>query len=257
MKRLILSMAVFFLMTTVAFAGHPLVTDDTGTQGKGRGQVEVGLSFFKDKDEADDLTTFKAEGGDMAVGVTVGLLDSLDIVMGVPYAWYSLEENDSRIGRESGISDISFDVKWRFFENNGWSLALKPGLSLPTGDEDRGLGAGRTSYRLFLIGTKEFESVAFHVNGGYIRNENNFEERQDIWHASVAAEVEVIKDLKLMANAGMERNPDPSSDNHPAFALGGIAYDVSEKITLDAGMKYGLTSTETDWTVLTGLTIRF
>lgn len=203
------------------------------------------------------MTTFKAEGGDMAVGVTIGLLDSLDIVMGLPYAWYSLDENDSQIGRESGISDISFDVKWRFFEKNGWSLALKPGLSLPTGDEDRGLGAGRTSYRLFLIGTKEFESVAFHVNGGYIRNENNFEERQDIWHASVAAEVEVINDLKLMANAGMERNPDPSSDNHPAFALGGIAYDVSEKITLDAGIKYGLTSTETDWTALTGLTIRF
>ncbi len=257
MKRLILSMAGFFLMTTVAFAGHPLVTDDTGTQGKGRGQVEVGLSLFKDKDEADEMTTFKAEGGDMAVGVTIGLLDSLDIVMGLPYAWYSLDENDSQIGRESGISDISFDVKWRFFEKNGWSLALKPGLSLPTGDEDRGLGAGRTSYRLFLIGTKEFESVAFHVNGGYIRNENNFEERQDIWHASVAAEVEVINDLKLMANAGMERNPDPSSDNHPAFALGGIAYDVSEKITLDAGIKYGLTSTETDWTALTGLTIRF
>ncbi|KQC10382.1 MAG: hypothetical protein APR62_01895 [Smithella sp. SDB] len=257
MKRLILSMAGFFLMTTVAFAGHPLVTDDTGTQGKGRGQVEVGLSLFKDKDEADEMTTFKAEGGDMAVGVTIGLLDSLDIVMGLPYAWYSLDENDSQIGRESGISDISFDVKWRFFDKNGWSLALKPGLSLPTGDEDRGLGAGRTSYRLFLIGTKEFESVAFHVNGGYIRNENNFEERQDIWHASVAAEVEVINDLKLMANAGMERNPDPSSDNHPAFALGGIAYDVSEKITLDAGIKYGLTSTETDWTALTGLTIRF
>ena len=111
MKRLILSVMGVFLMATSVFAGHPLVTDDTGTQGKGRGQVEVGLSFFKDKDEADEMTTFKAEGGDMAVGVTIGLLDSLDIVMGVPYAWYSLEENDSRIGRESGISDISFDVK--------------------------------------------------------------------------------------------------------------------------------------------------
>lgn len=257
MKRLILSMVGFFLMATSVFAGHPLVTDDTGTQGKGKGQVEVGLSYFYDKDKVDELTTLKSDGGDVGVGVTIGLIDTLDVVVGVPYAWYSLEENDSRIGRESGISDISFDVKWRFFEKNGWSLALKPGLSLPTGDEDKGLGAGRTSYRLFLIGTKEFESFALHVNGGYIRNENNYEERQDIWHASVAAEVEVIKDMKLMANAGMERNPDPSSDNHPAFALGGISYDVSEKITLDAGVKYGLTATETDWTVLSGLTIRF
>ena len=257
MKRLILSMAGFFLMTTVAFAGHPLVTDDTGTQGKGKGQVEVGLSFFKDKDEADELTTFKAEGGDMAVGITFGLLDSLDIVMGVPYAWYSLEKNDSRIGRESGISDISFDVKWRFFEKNGWSLALKPGISLPSGDEDQGLGTGRVSCRMFLIGTKEIESVTLHANVGYVRNENTLNEHKDIWLASVAAEIEIIQNLKLLANIGVEKSPLPGLDNHPAFALGGITYNISEKIIIDAGIKYGITATEIDWTYLAGLTIKF
>lgn len=53
--RWILS-AVGFFMTTVAFAGHPLVTDDTCTQGKGNGQVEVGLAFFYDKDSLDEWT---------------------------------------------------------------------------------------------------------------------------------------------------------------------------------------------------------
>ena len=257
MKHVILSVMGFFLMTTVAFAGHPLVTDDTGTQGKGKGQVEVGLSFFSDKDKVADATTFKTEGGDVAVGVTIGLLDSLDIVLGVPYAWYILDENDARVDRADGLSDIGFDAKWRFFEKNGWSLALKPGVSVPTGDEDKGLGAGRTSYRMFFIGTKEFEPVAIHANIGYIRNENNSEERKDIWHVSVATEVEVIKDLKLLANIGVERNPDTASENRPAFVLGGVSYDVSEKITIDAGVKYGLTSPETDWTYLTGLTIKF
>ncbi len=257
MKRVVLSVMGFFVMNSMAFAGHPLVTDDAGTAGKGRGQVEVGLSFFYDKDKTDELTTFKTEGGEAAVGVTIGLMETLDIVLGVPYVWYTLDENDVRLDRADGISDIAFDVKWRFFEKDGWALALKPGLSLPTGDEDRGLGAGRAAYRMFLIGSKEFGPAAFHANAGYIRNENNADERRDIWHASVAAEVEVIKDLKLMANIGTERNADPGSDNHPAFALGGISYDVSEKITIDAGVKYGLTSTETDWTYLTGLTIRF
>ena len=83
------------------------------------------------------------------------------------------------------------------------------------------------------------------------------EARKDLWHASVAAEVKVIKGLKLLANVGMERNPDPATDNYPAFALGGISYDISERITVDAGIKYGLTSPETDWTYLTGLTIKF
>lgn len=257
MKRLILSVMGVFLMATSVFAGHPLVTDDTGTQGKGKGQVEVGLSYFYDKDKVDELTTLKSDGGDVGVGVTIGLIDTLDVVVGLPYAWYSLEDNGVRIGRENGISDITFDVKWRFFEKDGWSLALKPGVSLPTGDEDKGLGAGRAGYRFFMVGTKEIEPVAIHANLGYIRNENNADEHTDLWHASIAAEVEVIKDLKLMANVGIERNPDPASDNHPAFALGGISYDVSEKITLDAGVKYGLTATETDWTALAGLTFRF
>lgn len=257
MKRAVLSVMGFFMMTGVAFAGHPLVTDDTGTQGKSKGQAEIGLSFFHDKDKVDEATTFKAEGGDAAVGVTVGVLDTLDIVLNVPYAWHSLDENDSRVARADGISDIAFDVKWRFFEKDGWSLAIRPGIRLPTGNEDQGLGAGRSTYRMFFIGTKKFEPVAIHTNLGYIRNENNADEHKDIWHASVAAEVEVTKDLKLLANVGVERNPDPTSNAHPAFVLGGISYDVSERIAVDAGVKYGLTSPETDWTCLVGLTIKF
>ncbi len=244
-------------MTTAVYAGHPLVTDDTGTQGKGQGQVEAGFSFFYDKDKVDELTTKKTEGGDAEIDMTIGLLDTLDVVVGLPYAWYSLEENNVRAARESGISDITCDVKWRFWEKKGWSLALKPGVSLPAGDEDKALGAGRAGYRLFLAGTKEFEPFAVHVNAGYIRNENNADQRKDIWHASAAVEVEVIKNLKLMANIGTERNRDPGSENHPAFALAGISCDVTEKITLDAGVMYGLTATETDWTGLAGMTVNF
>jgi len=257
MKKAVLSVLGLLLMTTSAFAGHPLVTDDTGTQGKGKGQVEVGFSYFYDKDKVDETTTYKSDGGDLSVGITVGVLDTVDIVMGLPYAWSSLEENDVRIDHTDGISDITFDVKWRFFEKNGWSLALKPGVSLPTGDEDKGLGAGRAGYRLFLVGTKEFEPFAVHVNAGYMRNENNFDERTDLWLASVACEIEVIKELKLLANIGIERNPDPSSDNPLAFALAGISYNLSDKITIDTGLKYGLTAAETDWTALTGVTVRF
>jgi hypothetical protein len=101
------------------------------------------------------------------------------------------------------------------------------------------------------------EPFAVHVNAGYILNENNADERKDIWHVSVACEVEVIKDLKLLANIGMQRNPAPDSENHPAFVLGGISYDVSEAITMDAGIKYGLTFTEIDWTYLAGFTMKF
>jgi len=245
------------MITNVAYAGHPMVTDDAGTQGRGKGQVEFGLSLFHDQDTIDALTTLKAEGGEAAVGVAVGLSDSLDVVLNVPYLWFSIDGNDTRLDRATGLSDIHLDAKWRFLEKDGWALAIKPGISLPSGDEDKGLGSGHTHYRMFLIASKSFEPVALHFNLGYIRHQNNDDERKDIWHASMAAEVEVIKNLKLLANMGIERNPASDSENHPAFILGGISYDVSERITVDAGIKYGLTSPETEWTYLTGLTIKF
>lgn len=252
----ILSLLGVLMMTTAAFAGHPLVTDDAGTAGKGKGQVEVGISFFHDKDKADELTSFKTDGGEVAIGLTVGLLDTLDVVLCFPYSWFFAAENDNRVDRADGLSDINFDLKWRFFEKDGWALAWKPGISLPSGDEDRGLGAGRTAYRMFFIATKELEPVALHLNLGYIRNENNADEHRDIWHASLAAEYEVIKDLKLLANVGMVSNPASDSSKHPAFALGGVSYNVSERITVDAGVKFGLTSPETDVTYLAGITIK-
>lgn len=257
MMRLVLSAVGFFIMTTVAFAGHPLVTDDTATQGKGHGQVEFGLALFCDKDSVDEWTTLKRDGGDFTVVATVGLFDAVDAIVQLPYAWYSMKENDNFIGREDGILDFTFDVKWRLFEKDGWSLAIKPGVSFPTGDDDRGLGVGHMSYRFFLIGTREWGPCAVHVNAGYARSENAFEANKDLWHASAAFEVKIMESLKLMANAGIERNPDPKSENHPAFVLGGVSYDVSEKMTLDAGVKYGLSDTEINWTGLAGLTIRF
>jgi len=257
MKHLILPVVVVLMISTAAFAGHPLVTDDTGTQGKEKGQVEIGLSFYHDKNKLDKVTTDITEGGETSFAVAVGLTEKLDIVLGIPYLWYTQDQNDTRIARESGMGDITFDAKWRFFEKDGWSLAVKPGITFPSGSEDKGLGAGRTAYRMFLVGTKELEPLTIHVNAGYILNENSADEHKDIWHASAAAEVEVIKDLKLLANIGRERNPDKASENHPAFALAGISYNVSKKTTLDAGVKYGLTATETDWTILTGLTFHF
>jgi hypothetical protein len=257
MIRLAISILGVFMMTIPAYAAHPLITDDTGTQGKGKGQVEIGLSYYYDKDKLDEVSTYKTEGSAVTAILTLGLLDTLDIVLGVPYIWLTTEDNNSNVTRANGLSDITLDLKWRFFEKDGWSLAVKPGISLPSGDADNGLGAGRTAYRLFFITTKELGPAALHLNLGYIWNENNADERRDIWHASLAAEYEVIKDLKIMANVGVERDPASGSSNNPAFALGGLSYNISERIIVDAGVKFGLTSPETDITFLAGITVKF
>lgn len=193
----------------------------------------------------------------MATILSYGISDNADIVLGIPYQWKRAWKDSTLDSDVDGISDISLESKWRFYEKDGLSLALKPGITLPTGDEDKGLGTGRATYSMFFISTKEIEPWAFHLNFGYTRNENKVDERKDIWHASLASEVKVLKDLKVVANIGMERNPDKASNTHPAFILGGLIYSVTENFDIDIGIKGGLNKLETDATFLAGIALRF
>jgi hypothetical protein len=249
-------LTIHFSHFTVSYAAHPLITDDAGTQGKGKIQIEINSEFSRDK-EKEGGVAIKERGGELATIISYGITDNADIVLGIPYQWFRIKEDGDTVEKEDGISDISLELKWRFFEKDGLSLALKPGITLPTGDEDRGLGTGRVTYRLFFITTKEIKPWAFHLNLGYIRNENKVDERKDLWHLSLASEVEVTKDLKAVANIGIERNPDKSSNTHPAFILGGLIYSINENIDIDFGIKGGLNKPETDLTFLAGMALRF
>jgi hypothetical protein len=246
---------------TVSYAAHPLITDDTGTLGKGKFQLEVNSEFSHDKETEEGVTT-KETGGEVAAILSYGIIDNVDIVLGLPYQWTKTKEDGEVTSDVDGISDISLEAKWRFFEKDGLSFALKPGITLPTGDENKGLGNGRASYGLVFITTKEIEPWAFHLNLGYTHNEYKLQEdneanRKGIWHVSLASEVEVVKDLKVVANIGMERNSDKTSNTHPAFILGGLIYSITESIAVDFGVKGGLNKPETDLTFLAGIAFKF
>jgi len=257
-KSMCLILLILFppLFSTSVFAAHPLITDDTGTQGKGKFQIEVNSEFNYDKESEAGVTT-KETGGEVGTILSYGITNNMDIVLGIPYQWFKVKEDGETISREKGLSDISLELKWRFFDTDGWSFALKPGVSFPTGKEEKDLGTGKVTYSMFLISTKEIEPLAFHFNLGYIRNENKLDERKDIWHISLASELKLIKDLRLVANIGAERNPDKSSNKHPAFILGGLIYSITENFDIDIGIKGGLNKPETDWTILTGVVWRF
>jgi hypothetical protein len=186
--------------------------------------------------------------------------DTMDLVFGLPYAAVKVEDAGTTTAVR-GATDMSIEIKARFYEKDGLSFAVKPGVSLPTGDEKNGLGNGKPSYGAFLITTKEAGPWAFHFNVGYVRNEYKLQadedaNRKDIWHVSLASQVEVVKDLSVVANIGAERNPDRNSNTDPAFILGGVIYAVSEGLDVDLGVKAGLNKTETDSTVLAGITWR-
>lgn len=271
MKKLILSVCLVFAFSGLSSAAHPLITDDTGTQGKGKFQLEVNSEFPYEKEQQynadeDKWETKKETGGEVATILSYGVADNFDIILGMPYQWKKtkIDEVVSTDPTEQGdgVSDLSMELKWRFFENDGLSFALKPGITLPTGDENKGLGNGRMSYGLTFITTKEIEPWAFHFNLGYTQNEYKLqkdkdEKRRGIWHVSLASEYEVVKDLKIAANIGVERNEDKGKGTHPAFILGGLIYSITENFDIDFGIKGGLNKPETDLTFLAGIALRF
>jgi hypothetical protein len=259
--RILLTMVMTILMTGTSFAAHPLITDDTGTQGKGRFLLEVNSEFIYDKESEEGVTT-KETGGEIATLFSYGITDSIDIVLGLPYQWFKMKVDREVVSKEAGFSDSSVELKWRFFEKDGLSFALKPGIIFPTGNEEKGLGNGRLSFALTSITTLEIDSWTIDLNLGYGRNEYDLQEdidanRKDIWHVSLAGEIEVIKDLKAVANVGIERNSEKESNRHPAFILGGIIYSILENFDIDFGIKRGLNKPETDYAILAGIALRF
>jgi hypothetical protein len=242
---------IHFSLCAVSYAAHPLITDDTGTQGKGNFQLELNSEFAHDDEDGATEDAFE-----FTSGLSYGIADTVDIVLGIPYQHIRLKEDGQKYS-EDGLSDISLEFKWRFYEKDGLSFALKPGITLPTGDDEKGLGAGKVTYSAFFITTKEIEPWAFHLNLGYIRNENKADERKNLWHASVAAEYAVMEKLTLVGNTGIEQNADRNVNTHPAFILGGLIYSVSEHVDIDFGVKAGLNEPETDYAILAGIAWRF
>ena len=258
-KKVIVALALVVCNALSAYAAHPLITDDTGTQGKGKVQVEMTGETSRDEEVFDGVET-REDSAELAAALSAGLFDNVDLVIGAPWVWSRVKEDGALTGDENGIGDLSLEVKWRFYEQKGFSLAVKPGITLPTGNEHRGLGNGKVSYGVTMIATQELEPFTFHVNAAYTRNEFKLDKetnRGDIWHGSVAAAYEVIKDLQVVANVGMESNGDRGASKMPAFILGGAIYTVMENMDLDFGIKGGLNGPEADLSYLAGFAYRF
>ncbi len=261
MSALVLMFGFLAAITTAgaALAAHPLITDDTGTQGKCKSQFEFIGEYGIEKEEG---VTEKSLEVPAVPFLSYGITDAIDLVFGLPYRSVTVE--DAGAGTKNavrGATDLSIELKARVYEKDGLSFAVKPGISLPTGDEEKGLGNGKSSYSVDLITTKELKPWAFHFNVGYVRNEYQHQadedaDRKHIWRISLASQIKVVNDLSLVANIGAERNPEKTSDTHPAFILGGVIYSFSEILDIDLGVKAGLNKTETDYTVLAGITWR-
>lgn len=244
-KALIMAMGLGLLGGPAA-AFHPLFTEDTGFLGKNGRQIEIGLEHAVSS-EGNDLFA-NSLGTELSYGIT----DKADILVSIPWSsWTSAGVS------ENGLGDLAIESKFSVAERWGWTFALKPGFSVSSGDDKKGLGAGKSGFWTYVIAGKTSGPWQCYINAGYLLNKNFAEEKVDILKGAMAAAYDMGPETLISLDLTAETNPDSADDNPPLTSILGLVWSPYDTLDLDAGVKVGLNETADDLGLLAGVTFRF
>jgi hypothetical protein len=169
------------------WAGPPFVTDDPEPVDYQHGEFYIATQYAKDK------------------GVTSGTAPHLELNYGVvpnvqlhlitPYA-YNKPEGEST---QRGYGDTEAGIKYRFLndEDSHFMAGIFPLVEFPTGDSDKGLGAGHTRFFVPLWLQKAWGPWQTYGGGGYWRNPG--EGSKDYWFFGWQVQREMSKMLTIGA----------------------------------------------------------
>ncbi len=238
---------VMLTISGAAYAAHPLVSEDTGTQGTRGNQIEWNSDWSKAGGERTNTAAFT---------YTRGVTEAVDIFVNAPTTWKSPS------GQSTGLNDMSLGAKWRFFENDGFSLGVKPEWISATGDEAKGLGNGKDSYALTLMAQVETGDFTWLFNYGTTRNRfglqsDSLANRKVVDRVSAAMLYGVTDAITVLVDVG-QSDPETKVDTaKPKFMVVGAIYALGEDLDLDIGYKKGLNSAEPNKQWGIGVTWRF
>jgi predicted porin len=235
------------VMSAHAYASHPFITEDTGVLDKGGWEFE--LHGERARDDQAGVTMRRS---DVAAKLAYGIAESAHLEFEFPYV---REVTGGEVAQ--GRGDATLSLKWRFHDKDGFSLALKPDLLLPTGRDELGLGAGRVRWAANLAGAYEAGKVELRAHIGYTDNRNRIGERRSLWHASAAALYSLTEKLRLIADYGKDSQPDPTAASHPRQFVVGATYALSGRIDLGFGLKSGVNDAADDRALRAGIKLRW
>ncbi len=220
-----------------------MLSEDTGTQGRGNAELELGYAWSRVN--ATSIFLFQPQ-------LSYGTSSKFDLI--IQPSWTTVDAPDT--GRERGLGDTNLDFKWRFYGAAPWSLGVRAGLAVPTAHGDLGLPAHKVSPHGLLVMTADFTPLTLDANLGYSRVPDYPGARPDLLHFSAAATYAANERLFFVLDTAIDSNPDSRQTTPPAVALVGLIYTARPGLDLDVGYRGRLNTAAPTRQWLLGITYR-
>lgn len=235
MKNLILYLFIIFFMPSLVYSARPLSVDDAGTVDSGIYETEAGIGYSQDKEENGET--------EISLSIKQGLTERMDLGVSLPYVMVSPKGENIK----SGMGDAELIAKFNLVKEGdrvpGFSVTL--GITMDTGEENKGIGSGEIDYNFNSILSKELQFITLHGNLGYTAKAKT---------ASFGIALEYPADERL--NLVAELTGENKSDS-PIECIMGTNFSASENLTLDFGIGTGLNDYSSRLNVTGGLTLSF
>lgn len=181
-------LTVFLVVLTVgpAWAGPPLLTDDTGTPGDKYWEINISCTLDKRHNEA----TYEAP----ILDFNYGLGNNIQIKYEVP--WLVHHEDGS--GTKEGLGNSVFGLKWRFLDQarKGINMSIYPQYEVNslTSSADRGLVDEGTNLQLPVQVAKKFGPVWVNGEFGYTLRQHF----SDKWLYGLSSGYDALENLSIL-----------------------------------------------------------
>jgi hypothetical protein len=250
------------LAPAVAFAAHPLLTDDAATVEPSHIEAETALEYHSERIEGAREAGFLIKET-----VTFGIFNNLDAYVTVPYRSYkSIFEGAER---EIGISDIMVGAKWNFLSIDTTSLAIKPFavFVFPSGDERKGKVEAGNGFGAVLAVSQELNSsFSVDANLEFLLQKMRDSDQYYKLRGSVAGNYRATKELKVVGEVSVSKSEANAVDATTSketneiiltYLSAGAVYAVNKHCDIDMGVRLGLHKEADELAVLGGVTFKF
>ena len=233
-------------LPALVHAAHPFVTEDPGTQGAGRFELELGFGAVQGDPSIPGRNSI------FAPQLSIGVTDNVDLIAQVLRVQQTATAGPTVIGQGSTL----LDVKWRFMETDDHALGVRAGLDLPASDGTDGVGSGQLGAHAIAIVSMTFGEYAVYGNATYLYTRQPGT-RRNLGGFSIALTRPDDRPLRGFVEAAAYSNPDPDDTRWPAFARAGAIYTVTSWLDVDAGLQARLNNAASRIGFLIGMTVRW